>query len=59
MRFRCPDCNEPIDGDPWWYDALAHATNRDAHVDLHTGVVTQQPDPPTSAEPFHKACLVK
>jgi hypothetical protein len=48
MTSHCLDCNQPIQGDPWWYDPLAHATNRDAQVAQRTGAVTQQPDPPTS-----------
>ena len=60
LTFQCLACNQPIEGDPWWYDPLAHATNRDAQVAQLTGAVTQQPDPPTSvAGPFHKACLVR
>ena len=26
MTFRCLDCTQPIEGDPWWYDPLAHAS---------------------------------
>jgi hypothetical protein len=48
MTFQCLDCNQQIEGDPWWYDPFAHATNRDAQEAQLTGVVTQQPDPPTS-----------
>ena len=60
MAFQCLDCKQLIEGDPWWYDPLAHATNRDAQVAQLTGAVSQQPDPPTSvAGPFHKACLVR
>jgi len=27
MTFKCLDCNLPIEGDPWWYDPLAHDMN--------------------------------
>ena len=59
MRFRCLDCNQPIEGDPWWYDPLAHGINKwSAEVAQLTGVVSQRPDPPTGVSaPFHKACL--
>jgi hypothetical protein len=61
MRIRCTGCSQPIEGDPWWYDPLAHGMNNwSGEVAQLTGVVTQQPDPPSSvAGPFHKACLVK
>jgi len=60
LTFQCLDCNQLIEGDPWWYDPLAHATNDGAQVAPLTGVVTQQPGPPSSvAGPFHKACLVR
>jgi hypothetical protein len=58
MTFRCLDCTQPIEGDPWWYDPLAHGINRRAQENQITGVVSQRPDPPTPASaPFHKACL--
>jgi hypothetical protein len=58
MTFQCLDCNQPIEGDPWWYDPLAHGINRRAQGTYITGIVSQRPDPPTpSSAPFHKACL--
>ena len=58
MTFRCLDCTQPIDGDPWWYDPLAHGINRIAPATQPTAAVAQRPDPPTPASaPFHKACL--
>jgi len=57
MTFRCLDCNKPIEGDPWWYDPLAHGMNVGAPPTL-TEVASQRPDPPTPAgAPFHKECL--
>ena len=58
MTFHCLDCNQPIEGDPWWYDPLAHGINRGAPATQPTGAVSQRPDPPTPASaPFHKECL--
>ena len=58
MTFHCLDCNQPIEGDPWWYDPMAHGINRDAQVGPLKKAVCQRPDPPTTASaPFHKECL--
>jgi len=59
MRFRCLDCNQPIEGDPWWYDPLAHGINKwSTEVTQRSGVVSQRPGPPTGVSaPFHKKCL--
>ena len=58
MTFQCLDCTQPIEGDPWWYDPLAHAINRRAQENQITRIVSQRPDPPTPASaPFHKVCL--
>ena len=58
MTFRCLDCTQPIEGDPWWYDPLAHGINRRAEETQITGIVSPRPDPPSRASaPFHKACL--
>ena len=42
MRFRCLDCNLPIEGDPWWYDPIV-ATNLGVAVATVNGVVTKRP----------------
>ena len=56
MTFQCLDCDQQIEGDPWWYDPLAHGDHR--QKPQITGIVSQRPDPPTPASaPFHKACL--
>jgi hypothetical protein len=58
MTFRCLDCTQPIEGDPWWCDPLGYGINRRAEENQITGIVSQRPDPPTPASaPFHKACL--
>jgi hypothetical protein len=58
MAFRCLDCNEPIEGDPWWYDPLAYGADLGGQVTQLAGIVSQRPEPPTPASaPFHKACL--
>jgi hypothetical protein len=60
MRFRCLDCNEPIEGDPWWYDPLAVGIQLGVAVATVHGVVTERPYAPTSvAGPFHKDCLIR
>jgi hypothetical protein len=58
MAFQCLDCNLLIEGDPWWYNPLAHGINRRAQGNQITPIVSQRRDPPTPASaPFHKACL--
>jgi hypothetical protein len=58
MTFRCLDCQLPIKGDPWWYDPSAAAITIGLPPPTLTGVVFQQPDPPTPVSaPFHKECL--
>lgn len=60
MVFRCLDCNKPIDGDPWWYDPSAFELSPNDHAIPLTVVVSQRPDPTTTASaPFHKECLEK
>jgi hypothetical protein len=60
MIFRCLDCNLPIEGDPWWYDPSAAGINVGPMPPTLRGIVSQQPNPPTSVSaPFHKACLEK
>ena len=61
MAFRCLNCQQIIEGDPWWYDPSAHGMNKwSVEVTRLTGVVTQGPDQPTEiSAPFHKGCLEK
>ena len=42
MTFRCLDCTQPIEGDPWWYDPLAHGINRRAQGTQITRIVSQR-----------------
>src|SRR4029453_663984 len=42
MTFRCLDCTQPIEGDPWWFDPFG--VNRRAQENQITGAVSQRPD---------------
>jgi len=58
MPFRCIDCNQEIEGDPWWFDPLAMGPNVAVPPATLKGVVSQRPDRPTGASaPFHRECL--
>ena len=58
VTFQCLDCNQPIEGDPWWYDPSAVGANVNLQIADLTGIVSQQPGPPSPVSaPFHKACL--